>query len=151
MPDEVCSVANFSPFSLYPLRLCGCQLVIGCPFECTGGVNSGLRGRTVVAETNGHAFVDTDIARCSTYNPRTSIIRSASIKYQSFRSAERLLDRGALKGVFVMLIEQRIAVIAGTRGIAGRIGQPLSRDELPSDGFMRVDANSDGSVNYEPR
>jgi hypothetical protein len=50
-----------------------------------------------------------------------------------------------------MLIEQRIAVIAGTNGITGRIGQPLCRDELPSDGFMRVDANGDGSVNYEPR
>jgi hypothetical protein len=38
-----------------------------------------------------------------------------------------------------MLIEQRIAVIAGTSGIAERIGRPLSRDELPSDGFMRVE------------
>jgi hypothetical protein len=75
------------------------------------------------AETNGDAVIDSDIAMCNTYNPRISIIRSASTKCQSFRSAERLLDRGALKGVFVVLIEQRIAVIAGTNGIAGQIGQ----------------------------
>jgi hypothetical protein len=63
----------------------------------------------------------------------------------------KILSVGALKGVFVMLIEQRIAVIPGTSGIAGRIGQQLSRDELPSDGFMRVDANGNASVNCEPR
>jgi hypothetical protein len=74
------------------------------------------------AEINGDAVIDTDIARCNTYNTCISMIRNASIKRQSFRSAERLLDRGALKGVFAMLIEQRIAVIAGTNGIAGRIG-----------------------------
>jgi hypothetical protein len=66
----------------------------------------------------------TRILRYVTHITHISIIRSASIKCQSFRSAEIFLDRGALKGVFVMLIEQRIAVIAGTSGIAGRIGQP---------------------------
>jgi acetyl-CoA carboxylase alpha subunit len=39
------------------------------------------------------------------------------MKCQSFRSVEIFRDRRALRGVFVTLIEQRIAVIGGTRGI----------------------------------
>jgi nitric oxide synthase oxygenase domain/subunit len=39
------------------------------------------------------------------------------MKCQSFRCVEKFLDRRALRGVFFMLIEQRIAVIGGTSGI----------------------------------
>jgi hypothetical protein len=58
------------------------------------------------------------------------------MKCQSFRWAEKVLDRRALSGVFFLLIVQRIVVIGGTSGIgfaveskglhssAWRAGQP---------------------------
>ena len=39
------------------------------------------------------------------------------MKCQSFHCVEKFLDLRALRGVFFMLIEQRIAVIGGTSGM----------------------------------
>jgi hypothetical protein len=39
------------------------------------------------------------------------------MKCQSFLCVEQFLDRRVLRGVFLMLIEQRIAVIGGASGI----------------------------------
>jgi CheY-like chemotaxis protein len=70
------------------------------------------------AETDGDAGRDTEISMCNTYNAASLWSGVPPLSVNLFDPAERLLDRGALKRVFVMLIEQRIAVIAGTNGIA---------------------------------
>ena len=62
-------------------------------------------------------MLDTDISICNIYNIGISMIRSASMKCQSFLGVEKFLDRRALRGVFLMLMEQRIVVILGASGI----------------------------------
>ena len=71
------------------------------------------------AETNKKlgALLDTTIPLSDTYNIRVSIIGNTSMKCQSFQCVEEFSDRRALSGDFFMLIEQRIAVIGGTREI----------------------------------
>jgi hypothetical protein len=99
---------------------------LSCWLICDQNIRLPLKGAETIVllerssgdkQEIGRAFLDTDISMCNTCNIYISIIRSASMKCQSFRCVEKFLDRRALRGVFFMLIEQRIAVIGGTSGI----------------------------------